>query len=196
MRWSNSFICIVFFKKCCVAFPTHVYCRPPEFARLITRIWIRINWTFHCLIIFLHVQYSEVQLLGHIIWTWTYLNTVNLPDKIIIIIKITIYFNLYKHDLKIKNDNLLKKKKNPWLYSALLESTQKPARARKKCREKHEPIGEWNCNWLKCLTNYRQTKETSKNKNTTYVHNYAVKKERKTPKNPPKHSVLEGNDKM
>ena len=30
-----------------------------------------------------------------------YLNTVNLSDKIIII-KITIYFNLYKHDLKIK----------------------------------------------------------------------------------------------
>ena len=31
-----------------------------------------------------------------------YLNTVNLSDKIIIIIKkITIYFNLYKHDLKI-----------------------------------------------------------------------------------------------
>ena len=30
-----------------------------------------------------------------------YLNTVNLSDKIIIIKKITIYFNLYKHDLKI-----------------------------------------------------------------------------------------------
>ena len=31
-----------------------------------------------------------------------YSNTVNLSDKIIIIIiKITIYFNLYKHDLKI-----------------------------------------------------------------------------------------------
>ena len=29
-----------------------------------------------------------------------YLNMVNLSDKIIII-KITIYFNLYKHDLKI-----------------------------------------------------------------------------------------------
>ena len=30
-----------------------------------------------------------------------YLNTVNLSDKIIII-KITIYFNLYKHDQKLK----------------------------------------------------------------------------------------------
>ena len=30
-----------------------------------------------------------------------YLNKVNLSDKIIIIIKITIYFNLYKHDPKI-----------------------------------------------------------------------------------------------
>ena len=30
-----------------------------------------------------------------------YLNTVNLSDKIIIRRKITIYFNLYKHDLKI-----------------------------------------------------------------------------------------------
>ena len=44
--------------------------------------------------------------------------------------------------------------------------------------------------------NKLKTKETNKNKNTTYVHNYSVKKERKTPKNPPKHSVLEGNDKM
>ena len=31
-----------------------------------------------------------------------YLNTVNLSDKIIIIRKITIYFNRYKHDLKFK----------------------------------------------------------------------------------------------
>ena len=30
-----------------------------------------------------------------------YLNTVDLSDKIIIRRKITIYFNLYKHDLKI-----------------------------------------------------------------------------------------------
>ena len=30
-----------------------------------------------------------------------YLNTVNLSDKIIIVRKITIYFNLYKHGLKI-----------------------------------------------------------------------------------------------
>ena len=46
------------------------------------------------------------------------------------------------------------------------------------------------------MHNKLKTKETNKNKNTTYVHNYSVKKERKTPKNPPKHSVLEGNDKM
>ena len=32
-----------------------------------------------------------------------YLNTVNLSDKIIMIIKITIYFNLYKHDQKLKD---------------------------------------------------------------------------------------------
>ena len=37
-----------------------------------------------------------------------YLNTVNLSDKIIII-KITIYFTLYKHDLKISIVKIEKK---------------------------------------------------------------------------------------
>ena len=41
-----------------------------------------------------------------------YLNTVNLSDKIIII-KITIYFTLYKHDLKI---SIVKIEKNSALH--------------------------------------------------------------------------------
>ena len=40
-----------------------------------------------------------------------YLNTVNLSDKIIIRRKITIYFNLYKHDLKISIVKIEKIKK-------------------------------------------------------------------------------------
>ena len=41
-------------------------------------------------------QYGELEL-----ELYFHLNTVNLSDKIIIRRKITIYFNLYKHDLKI-----------------------------------------------------------------------------------------------
>ena len=57
-------------------------------------------FTVHMLILLMPVNQFSCLNLNFKLELYFYLNTVNLSDKITII-KITIYFTLYKHDLKI-----------------------------------------------------------------------------------------------